>query len=210
MAVIELTGPPCSGKSYSLETLVSVFQATIVDRSWVDGKLGTSRRAKLVRFIYRETWLLITGLRVLGFKRSLSLCASIFSSQWTLGRKLNSIRNVVSKFSINKLANMYINETLIVDEGITHIPYIFATSRAKCPIEVQTYFPYGCPSVVYKAATRSQLYERLELRGHSMLNGNWTISDFVEANVKVQFEQRQLFDRHVSLLDVTPAEINKK
>jgi len=193
MPLIELTGPPCSGKSTALPALLSQFKGVHLDDAWVDKQIGISRWPVLIRFVVREVFLNLRGSTLLGIGRMRLLILAVSQSGWRLQRQINVIRNVVTKFALHELAYKSSEKNLILDEGVFHLPFVFATSRVHCPKEVFAFFPFGYPRVVCIYSEHKTLEERLLSRGHSMLGSNSTeetLCRFVEANIAAQVFQQ--------------------
>lgn len=205
--MIELTGPPCAGKSYALPYLLDLYQAQLCDQAWIDTQLGITGRPWLLRGLLREIWLLRAGAGSLGWTRTKMLIKAVRSSGWGLKRKVNVIRNVLAKYALHKLAARVPDMVLILDEGITHLPYIFATSNSPYPDELVTFFPNHMPSVIRFWASPEILKTRIAERGHAMLSIDWDIDRFVTANCDAEKKQDRILSKLPGIRVLTPPEI---
>ena len=97
---IELTGIPGSGKSFILTRDFSKNIYTYLDNEFIDKSLMIKNLPKNIRVPLRELASLIIGLFVLGFKQFTSIVFIVFSTKWSLYRKINVLRNVLKKFAM--------------------------------------------------------------------------------------------------------------
>lgn len=194
MKLIELTGSPCSGKSYLSDQLVDGELITLLDSQWVSEAVGVAWLPGSLKKIASEIYLLLTGLMQLNMKRQNALLLALNKSGWSAGRKANVFRNILHKFAIHRLvAKSNENNWLLYDEGVSHLPFIFATSDSMCPKELRQYYPFGKPVVVRISAQREDIVERLKSRGHKMVKSDVEIEDFVDANqVALQIQNEDL------------------
>lgn len=192
--VVELTGAPCSGKTKLIDQLCSNYNAVPLNNNWLDEELRLWMLPPSLRLIFREIILLILGTKVLGISRIFILCGSIRVSGWNTARKLNVLRNVLAKFAMHKIVYSQAKVNFIIDEGISHIPFIFATSLVQCPTRICTFFPKGSPIILRINCEPKELRRRLMFRGHDMLHAGTSIDKFIELNVKAGEHQKKVLE----------------
>lgn len=124
-------------------------------------------------------------------------------SGWSSWRKANVFRNVLAKYAINHLTLKTADAVMLIDEGVTHIPFIFATSAAPFPEDLIMGCSHRPPDRIIKVTCRPDtLRQRLSERGHNMVGGSGrTIEEFVRLNQVASAMQDRAF-RDQAIQDV--------
>jgi hypothetical protein len=177
MKVIEVTGEPCAGKSYFLrgmgsESDVQVFKG--LARLSDEGSRLISLilvTTDFVRALWSNSigWANILWL----FKASMGIEDNIFV-------KLNVFRNCVLKFYTYQVLTFHRGDKykwgnpVFVDEGISHIPFLFQNHRCK-EVVLEEYFRRFSLVIstlnVFLICTSADTVERLVIRGHKRVSG---------------------------------------
>lgn len=204
MNIIELTGPPCSGKSSALPLAMKNYKAALIDSKWIDAQLHCEYIPIWLRLIFREIYLTCRGIYILRTRRLTGLIVAVLRSGWRWQRIINVLRNVIQRYSIHELAAKSTTQILLMDEGLLHLPYIFATSKSGCPLELLSFFPFGKPSAICFRADHSTLLSRLRVRGHSMIASDAELeilSKFVSENLAAQaLQEKYLTENKIQIL----------
>ena len=170
--IVEVTGIPCSGKSYYLNYLSVEYNCVVLDKQFINNFLHISCLPCPVSFIIREFYHLFTGITKLNFYTIKFLLKYLFYSKWSFYRKVNVFRNVVKKYSLHYI--VYKNEDIdfIVDEGVCHIPFIFATAKQNYTPELLiNHYNLDINVIIIKSETKI-LFKRILKRGHSFINSH--------------------------------------
>ena len=155
MNLVEITGQPCSGKSTLMNTYT--FDG-IKPQVYKQGLF-----LKLINFI--------RGLIYLRLKIHLLLSWSL-KEQGSFVFRMNIFRNAVSKFGIFvDLKTNYIDsrQTMIVDEGISHLPFLFQNTETHLVLELLTFELSDIEVIFLPNPGSSTIKERLKSRGHKRL-----------------------------------------
>jgi len=191
MFVLELTGPPCAGKTSKLKQLSKEEHISICTQEWLWETLGNEWTPNMLRSLFIEIALFYVGVNCLGWRRILVLWKAVNASGWRLLRRLNVLRNVFHKFAIHSVvAKQNTLQILLLDEGITHIPYLFSTSSTQCPVSIRNYYPFGKPAVLIVEEELKTIVSRLRRRGHSLVAKNYSAEEFATANETVRQLQK--------------------
>lgn len=183
MAIFELTGVPCSGKSHfidslqkndSLGTNILLFEEQLVlshyNLNFFKGKFGQF----IAEFLLLSS--LITYNR--GYIRVIYELI-ILSNKIELGfsKRCNLYRNILLKFSrlgfaIHKLGR----QSIIFDEGISHIPFNFISEDLGITVKSCEVFELyqealSGVNVIVLDTTNVDLFTRLKKRGHKRTSG---------------------------------------
>lgn len=170
--MIEITGQPCAGKS----SLV--------------GKM-TSPSVNFIVFkpnIYQKVMHFIFGCSYLGIARTRTLLAWSFLESCPVIFKCNIFFNAVSKFGCRKIleaTNSQSASVLIIDEGISHLPFLFLNTDTSL---VVTFISPELKDMVIQiivAPGKQVIYERLKKRGHKRLK-YIPINIFVARNYEIE------------------------
>lgn len=130
----------------------------------------------------------ICGLKYLGIKRIKTIFLWSLKEDASLLFRLNIFRNSVTKFGIFlKLTNNKKSrkQTYLVDEGVSHIPFIFLNTSTD---EVINFIAFELSSLNIKFLTcdqRNDIESRLSKRGHKRLMF-LDKTDFVNRNFSIQ------------------------
>ena len=205
--LFELTGIPCSGKTTELMKIRSLVGGHVCDIDWIDSQLHISNFWKL-RPLIREVFFFYSGLYALTIPKVVKLLLTLNLSGWSIVRKLNVFRNILRLFSLNRLIARSSDEILILDEGLTHLHYIFATSDIKCPPDILGIFPYIKPQVIILDCPLEVLKTRLLHRRHDMLK-YYSIDDFVSLNLEAQQHQAECLEEHSILKTIYPTDFSR-
>ena len=155
MSFIEITGQPCAGKS----TIANKISLDIVVRCIQN------------RFPKKILYFLL-GINFLGLKRSKIIFGWSLAENVSFLFKLNIFFNCVSKFGIfHRYQNpaKYQDLKIVVDEGISHIPFLFLETDSKIVInfisdELQMINVY-----ILQSPEQDIIQARLLSRGHKRL-----------------------------------------
>lgn len=172
MKIIEISGQPCAGKS----TLVnSLYTSKNVDFVYNPGLIR-----KLINFYKGIKYLRLNRLQTI-FAWSLDEDASIFF-------RLNIFRNAVTKFGVfQNLSSLKhsINCKIFIDEGISHLPFLFPNQET---LEVINFISPELQEIMVwfiKSPSEYLLKERLLERGHKRLKFV-SISNFLKKNMIIE------------------------
>ena len=155
MSFIEITGQPCAGKS------------TIVNKISLDCVIRRIQNRFPKKILY-----LLLGINFLGLKRSKIIFGWSLAENVSFLFKLNIFFNCVSKFGIfyrHQNHAKYQNLKIVVDEGISHIPFLFLETDSKIVInfisdELQMINVY-----ILRSPEQDIIQARLLNRGHKRL-----------------------------------------
>lgn len=171
MGFVEITGRPCSGKS------------THVDQQILNKKAVLLNQGILVKLIY-----VILGINFLGFKRLKTLYDWSLIEDAPLYFKINIFLNALSKFgSFKYLKKINSSKTpdLIIDEGISHIPFLFLKTDTSVVIDFITR-ELKSLNVAYLSSLKDEvMYNRLLNRGHKRLKF-LSLNSFIESTIKIE------------------------
>tara|TARA_B100001287_G_scaffold62031_1_gene50134 strand:+ start:39795 stop:40376 length:582 start_codon:yes stop_codon:yes gene_type:complete len=153
---VEITGQPCSGKSTFVSNCVANDEY---------GNLKINLFKKLIYFF--------KGIYSLGLKRSKILFIWSLAEEAPIIFRINIFRNAVTRFGIFYVLGSLISEnstkTIILDEGVSHLPFIFLKTDTK---EVINFISNELKkiNVFFISAPSSKIIKsRLIERGHKRL-----------------------------------------
>ena len=155
MNLVEITGQPCSGKS------------TLMNTYTFDGAKTQAYKQGL----FLELINFVRGLIYLRSKIRFLLSWSL-KEQGSFAFRMNIFRNAVSKFGIFvDLKTNYIDsrQTMIVDEGISHLPFLFQNTETHLVLELLTSELSDIEVIFLPNPGSSTIKERLKSRGHKRL-----------------------------------------
>ena len=98
-----------------------------------------------------------------------------------------------------KIATRQPNDNYVIDEGLFHFNFVFATSCVDCPGAVFDYTAYGIPEIVIVVASENNIVERLSNRGHNYIedpSDESSIREFVALNEKVLVALQRYLKEH--------------
>ena len=170
MELIEITGQPCSGKT------------NFIDRETKSNKLikKYDQRRNLVDFFI--------GIHYLGYSRSKTLFFWSLKEDVPFLFKLNIFRNSVIKFSIfinNHKLDKNKNAKLYVDEGISHLPFLFPKMDTLKVLKFIAKELLKTKVIFLKSPSQLVIKERLQRRGHKRLR-YLSLNLFVERNMEIE------------------------
>ena len=155
MSFIEITGQPCAGKSTILKKIsLNYFIRHIKNRF-----------PKKILYFF-------SGMHFLGLKRSKIIFSWSLAENVSFLFKINIFFNCVSKFGIfyrHQNYAKYQDLKIVVDEGISHIPFLFLETDSKIVInfisdELQMINVY-----ILRSPEQDIIQTRLLSRGHKRL-----------------------------------------
>jgi len=156
MNLVEITGQPCSGKS------------TLMNTYTFDGiKPQVYKQGLFLKLINFIRGLIYLRLKIIHLLLSWSL-----KEQGSFAFRMNIFRNAVSKFGIFvDLKTNYIDsrQTMIVDEGISHLPFLFQNTETHFVLELLTSELSDIEVIFLPNPGSSTIKERLKSRGHKRL-----------------------------------------
>ena len=170
MELIEITGQPCSGKT------------NFIDRETKSNNLikKYNQRRNLADFFI--------GIYYLGYSRSKTLFFWSLKEDVPFLFKLNIFRNAVIKFSIfisNHKLDKYKNAKLYVDEGISHLPFMFLKMDTLKVLKFIAKELLKTKVIFLKSPSQTVIKERLQRRGHKRLR-YLSLNLFVERNMEIE------------------------
>lgn len=178
MNLIEITGQPCSGKTTLLNSYV--FDG-IKPQIYKQGLV-----LKLMNFI--------RGVIYLRYKARLLLSWSL-KEKGSFAFRMNIFGNAVSKFGIFvDLKRNYSesNHTMIVDEGISHLPFLFQNTKTSNVLSLYMSELKEVEVIFLPNPGTSTIKERLKFRGHKRLK-YLRLDSFISRNSDIEC---QLIDQY--------------
>ena len=140
-----------------------------------------------------------TGLLNAGSKLSVDFFLESMRLHETLSRRINIFRNILHKYAIHYRA-LQIDSTacLLVDEGISHIPYLFTGNLNDNNRSLFLKFPHNTKPLVIKLSIDLKTnIERLQHRGHPRIDDKKdTITKFAFKNSECSALQDKLLERY--------------
>jgi hypothetical protein len=194
LKVIEITGPPGSGKSTFIE---NYFMGQQVLLGALPLSYGTFRR--LVGSIVLSFYALVTGS--VSFRQTTWLLAKAVRYDETKVARLNALRNCMMKFGDRYFTSR--DCLTILDEGISHIPFILGLANTDIDEFVELFEKHleDKQIVFVEAPPKELLVARLLTRGHKRIRASNDVEAFVERNLGIaEYYKRVLID---SGFDVT-------
>jgi len=170
LKILEVTGQPGSGKSYCIKNLIEA------DNRYIDMPFGIM--ARLGAFF--------SGMTRLGIKRCKTLWVWSFREICPTYFKLVIFFNAVSKFGrLPNSGNINDASTLLVDEGISHLPFLFLNTDAELVIdflrsEIKYIHIYFLKSPGFRV-----IQDRLGSRGHKRLQF-MSMTFFIHRNDEIE------------------------
>ena len=171
MRFFEITGQPCSGKS------------TFVNQQILDKKADFFNQG-----IFRKLVYVVMGINFLGFKRLKILFEWSLIEDASLYFRINIFLNALSKFG----SFLYLRKTrhhnssyYLVDEGVSHIPFLFLKTDTRVVIDFITR-ELRCLNVNYLSPLEVDvMYDRLLKRGHKRLKF-LSLNSFIKSTSKIE------------------------
>lgn len=155
---VEITGPPCSGKSFYLKGKVNLLSKNCVNKVFFFG-------AGFLALSYSELFLLIR------------LCSQ---EKVSFFFKINIFYNSLIKFGVySKNVN---NDDVVIDEGISHLAFNFLEAKYN---DLELLLKYRLPIVHVKILVdvdEDVLKHRLLSRGHTRLR-YYSVDELLKKNL---------------------------
>ena len=172
MTFIEITGQPCAGKSSFIE------QEVMIDRKICKYEHGFL--TKMLNFF--------VGIKYLGLKRSKVLLSWSLKENASLFFRINVFRNAVLKFGIFQNLNSSTLEILpryLVDEGLSHLPFLFLNSDTQQVVDFISDELKGVNVKYLKSPGGDVIQDRLAGRGHKRLK-YFSVVCFADKNREIE------------------------
>lgn len=213
MNILELTGVPCSGKSYILNVInESDNRSAIFSDHYLLEELGFKYENTFIRIFFAESWLFVWGSWEAGFRLCVCYFFSCLRLKLSLIRRINIYRNIMRKYGVSHFSQQrkYDDSWLIVDEGISHIPYLFTGALNKRIEELFFKFPVGYNvTIVQLQGEPCTITERLSKRGHKRLQEkSVTLSEFVKNNFACDLLQKKALNSSSNFFPIDPVHDN--
>ena len=172
MNTIEITGQPCSGKS------------TYVDKISPANKDFLTKSGIFIRKIY----FFILGVIYLKSSRIKKLLKWSLKERAPVYFRLNIFRNAIIKFGMFKKnfeSKSQINNNFILDEGISHLPFLFLETETTTLLEFIINELCRVNVIFLKSPGSDEIKARLQNRGHKRLQFI-SLTDFVDRNKEIE------------------------
>ena len=172
MTFIEITGQPCSGKSSFISQEITNM------KTYAAYKMSNLK--KLFIFFY--------GLKYLGFQRSKTLYSWSAKESAPFFFQINIFRNAVSKFGIFQdlcRAKADFDKLKIVDEGLSHIPFLFLNTDTEQVVDFISDELRRVNVKFLKSPGSDVIRERLRNRGHKRLKF-LSVDIFIKRNNEIE------------------------
>lgn len=178
-SAIEVTGAPCSGKSFFIE---NAFTGVVVLEGSIPKSYGPVRRI-VFSFILIGYALVTASISI---RQILWLISKVNIYNESIYARLNAVRNSLMNFG-QELYRLF-GKPILIDEGISHIPFILELKDEDIHEFVHAFSPHLENKVIFfvdEPQDKDILYERLASRGHSRIQSVENISEFVKRNSRV-------------------------
>ena len=172
MNYVEITGQPCSGKTTFL-----------AGNSVFDLKRQVLCQNSLSRILN-----FFRGVLYLGIGRLMILLAWSKKEEVSFLFRLNIFRNAVSKFGVFKYLKDEKTDsksTNVVDEGISHLPFLFQNTHSSLILDFISGELTNIGVIFLKSPGKEELIKRLKKRGHKRLRF-LSVDEFVVTNNKIE------------------------
>tara|TARA_Y100000813_G_C24079351_1_gene312613 strand:- start:25 stop:594 length:570 start_codon:yes stop_codon:yes gene_type:complete len=172
MTTTEITGQPCSGKS------------TYIDKVLLSYKISESSTDTLIQKIY----FFFYGFMYLENSRIKKILKWSLKENASILFRLNIFRNAIAKFAIfNKkyFLKLKNNHNFFLDEGISHLPFLFLETDTKLVVEFIFNELQQVNVLFLKSPGSEKIKKRLKDRGHKRLKF-LTISNFIDRNEEIE------------------------
>lgn len=202
--VIECTGVPCVGKSTFLEFVHKSNPELVFSRC--DLIPGSLRKAiPVVGRLYAEVKLLVLYLfdGPLSFRNHWDLLRASLNCNESFFFSLNIFRNVLLKFAVDSYVHKrYRGEIVFIDEGISHLPFLFQNSTSDLRIVDGLYARFreimASNLVLIMEAGDADIGNRLANRGHKRLKSRSEIeiAEFMKSSFETLEQIKAALNDH--------------
>ncbi len=184
--IIEITGAPGSGKTTFIEKDLS---DKIVLLGGMPISYGTTQR--VLASLFLSLYAIVTGAISLG--QILWLVKKAATYDETLFARVNALRNSMTKFGYG-FFDAHGKATLIVDEGVSHIPFILGLEGREINDFVSVFRDQlEKKAIVFiEAPPKELLVERISTRGHKRVRSAQDAEAFVGKNSRIAAQYRQV------------------
>ena len=172
MNYVEITGQPCSGKTtFIAGNSVFDFERQVLCQNSLSRILNFFR-----------------GVLYLGIGRLMILLAWSKKEEVSFLFRLNIFRNAVSKFGVFKYLKDEKTDsksTNVVDEGISHLPFLFQNTHSSLILDFISGELTNIGVIFLKSPGKEELIKRLKKRGHKRLRF-LSVDEFVVTNNAIE------------------------
>jgi hypothetical protein len=133
--------------------------------------------------------------RTISFKQACWLLIKAVNYDENLFSKINALRNSISKFGYFLFKSK--NNSIFVDEGISHIPFILGLEHEDVDQFIMLFWHQleKIRIIFIEASTNEKLEARIIKRGHKRVRAIKDVEDFVGKNVMIaNYYKRALID----------------
>jgi len=192
--ITEITGAPGSGKTFFIE---NNFPRRIV---LLGGMPLTYSTAKRVMYsVLLSIYALATGS--INFRQTWWLMRKAATYDETLFSRMNALRNSLTKFGYYFYSAN--NNSIVIDEGVSHIPFILGLSNMEVDCFIKLFFNHlkNKKIIFVQNPPVEILNKRLIARGHKRIRGVKDAEEFVGINIRIAEHYKKALSG--SGLDVT-------
>lgn len=184
--VIEISGVSGSGKTVFVK---SHFSGHFILLGGIPLSYGKFKRA--CYSIILPFYAFATGL--LSFGQAYWLIQKAVRYDETVLSRLNALRNSISKFGYH-FFTARANADCIIDEGISHIPFILELEKSEIYRFVNLFHQHLVQkSIIFiETPPKEILMERLMKRGHKRIRSEKDIEAFVEKNIRIARQYKEV------------------
>lgn len=185
--IVEVTGMPGSGKTTHIKSHFT--KATVLDGA-MPVSFGSLRR--VLYSIILPFYGLIT--RSVTIKQVWWLITRTVSYRETLIAKINALRNCLSMFGYRLFLRKLNERNIVLDEGISHIPFILELSETDINEFVALFHQSlaRLTIVFIESPSTDVLRTRLIARGHKRIRSADDLDRFIVCNVRLAASYRRI------------------
>ena len=214
MRIVELTGQPCAGKSSFARASKALTGVVLFNRHWLFETFKIPVKSQIFgRFVY-ELLMMYGGVRNIKFSVLLNYFVACCKVRGSLYRKINIFRNILHKYAVHEFAKRIEDDRiLLVDEGLSHIPYIFSDCLDSLDSKLFLECLEKRPWVLNINSSNADIKYRIKSRGHKRAGKtSHSINSFYEDNQKCSKLQNKLMKdyRYFMSVDLPEAGIEAK
>jgi AAA15 family ATPase/GTPase len=181
MDIIEITGSPCSGKSTLLES-INILENNLSVQTIYGNPYAKNN---ILYLNIQKLFFCFLGFYVTSNPLRKFLLGKIYASESHFIHQFRLVLQTFLKFGRQSYLSKKISDkSLIVDEGISHIPFNLFLTESDISIFISL-LPneYKKIKVYCLFESEALLYARLEKRGHKrVVNNEMAIKDFIKKN----------------------------